>query len=239
LGEYHRPAGGGDRDGCKGGWLCVTRDTVTGELASAVYPTAEALVLQQPALALLCIDIPIGLCDRGPRECDAEARKFIQARRSSVFPAPLRPMLDARTYEEVCQIGLANGGKKLSRQGWAIVPKIREVDQVLRNRAGAIPEIREVHPEVCFAAWAGSPMRHRKRGREGRQQRQRLVGDHFGGSAYDEVRKRHPGPLVASDDILDAFAALRTAERVLAGAALTLPSRPPTDRCGLAMEIVY
>ncbi len=226
-------------DGCKGGSLCVTRDTVTGEIASVMCPTAQALVSQQPVPAVLCIDIPIGLCDRGPRDCDVEARIFVNTRRSSVFPAPLRPMLVAETYEAVCEIGLANGGKKLSKQSWAIVSKIREVDQVLRNRTGAIPLIREVHPEVCFAAWAGSPMRHAKKGREGQKERDRLVADHFGLLAYEEVRRRFPRRLVADDDILDAFAALWTAERVLSGDALTLPAVPPTDSSGLSMEIVY
>lgn len=226
-------------DGCKGGWLCLTRDTVTGEIASAVYPAAQALFIQQPAPSVLCIDIPIGLCDRGSRDCDVTARIFVGARRSSVFPAPLRPMLAAATYGEVCEIGLANGGKKLSKQSWAIVSKIREVDEVLRNRVGAIPMIREVHPEVCFAGWASAPMRHAKKCHEGQQERHRLVAGHFGLLAYEEVRGRYPRRLVADDDILDAFAALRTAERILAGTALTLPPLPPTDRCGLPMEIVY
>jgi len=40
------------------------------------------------------------------------------------------------------------------------------------------------------------------------------------------------------DDVLDAFAALWTAARIVTGNALTLPFNPPKDRCGLRMEIV-
>ena len=40
-------------------------------------------------------------------------------------------------------------------------------------------------------------------------------------------------------DILDAFAALWTAERIAAGRARTLPEQPPMDDTGLPMRIVY
>lgn len=42
----------------------------------------------------------------------------------------------------------------------------------------------------------------------------------------------------AEDDIVDAFVALWTAERVARGDAQTLPETPPKDRYGLRMEIV-
>ena len=34
----------GGADGCPGGWICVERDTVTGEI-SAMLPTTAALVI--------------------------------------------------------------------------------------------------------------------------------------------------------------------------------------------------
>ena len=40
------------------------------------------------------------------------------------------------------------------------------------------------------------------------------------------------------DDLLDAFAALWTAERILRGEAITVPKVPPEDRYGLRMEMV-
>jgi len=43
---------------------------------------------------------------------------------------------------------------------------------------------------------------------------------------------------VGDDDILDAFAALWSAERIPRGVSQSLPERPPTDRFGLRMEIV-
>jgi predicted RNase H-like nuclease len=44
---------------------------------------------------------------------------------------------------------------------------------------------------------------------------------------------------VADDDILDAFAALWTAERITSGVAVTLPENKPLDSTGLPMRIVY
>jgi predicted RNase H-like nuclease len=39
------------------------------------------------------------------------------------------------------------------------------------------------------------------------------------------------------DDVLDALAAMWTAERVLAGTAVRLPENPPVDDVGLRMEM--
>jgi predicted RNase H-like nuclease len=42
----------------------------------------------------------------------------------------------------------------------------------------------------------------------------------------------------AKDDILDAFAALWTAERIMCGTASRIPNLPGVDSFGLSMEIV-
>jgi predicted RNase H-like nuclease len=65
------------------------------------------------------------------------------------------------------------------------------------------------------------------------------VDRHFGPAAYDAVRDRFPAKDVAHDDILDAFATLWSAERILRGESRSLPESPPTDEFGLRMEIVY
>jgi predicted RNase H-like nuclease len=44
---------------------------------------------------------------------------------------------------------------------------------------------------------------------------------------------------VARDDIIDALAALWTAERIARGEARMLPPQPPVDEMGLRMEMVY
>jgi predicted RNase H-like nuclease len=224
-------------DGCRGGWLCITRDG-SGALASACFATAEALFAQQPRPDALAIDVPIGLLPRGARACDRAARALLAKRRSSVFPAPPRAVLGAATWAEACAIRERLERKRMSRQAWAIVAKIRDVDDALRREPARARWVREAHPEVCFARWSGAPMAHPKKKAAGRAERLALVTRRFGPEVFAAVRLRHPRGDVADDDLLDAFAALWTAERVLGGEAVALPPSPPLDATGLRMEIV-
>ena len=210
-----------------------------GSLSSLVFEGAAELLAQEPRPAVLAIDVPIGATESGPRRCDVEARALLGRRASTVFTAPVRPVLAAASWDEACAIRERIEGRRMSRQAWGIVPKVAEVDRALRRNPGRDGWIREVHPEVSFATWNGSPMRHRKKGIEGRTERMELVASYFGSPAFAGVRARHRAGDVAAADILDAFAALWTAERIARGEAATLPAEPPTDRFGLRMEIVY
>jgi predicted RNase H-like nuclease len=228
----------GGADGCAGGWICIERDTITGEIFAEVLGTTQSLLDRGRYLSVLTLDIPIGLSDSGPRQCDREARLLLTSiRRSSVFPAPVRAAIDAPTYTDACARSEAACGKRLSKQAHAIMWRIREVDALLRAEPELQGRVREIHPEVCFCVWAGHPMLQPKRTAEGRAERLALVTEHFRG-AFDEVRASIPHRDAADDDILDAFAALWTAERILRGAATTVPALPPEDRYGLRMEMV-
>jgi predicted RNase H-like nuclease len=227
-------------DGCKAGWICLVRQLETGAIEAHCFASARHLLHQQPAPALLCIDIPIGLTDAGPRDCDVAARTLLgPPRASSVFPAPIRPVLEARSWEEACAIRQRLEGKRMSKQAWGIVGKVRDVDRELHSHAALRDRVHEVHPEVSFAAWAGHAMRHPKRSRTGRAERLALIASYFGPDAYPRVRARFPAKHVAHDDIADAFAVLWTAERIAHGTARTLPVAPPHDPHGLRMEIVH
>ena len=119
-------------DGCKTGWFFFRRD---GEaITFGVARSFQYLCESTPEHARIFIDIPIGLIDQGPsgRSCDIEARKLLgRGKGSSVFPAPCRPVLEARTYNEAKDLSLRAIGKKLSQQAFAITPKIKEVDDIL------------------------------------------------------------------------------------------------------------
>jgi predicted RNase H-like nuclease len=155
-----------------------------------------------------------------------------------VFPAPLRRVLAARSWEEACAIRAGIEGRRMSKQAWGIVAKVREVDRALAQRRELRERVFEVHPEVSFSAWARAPLRHAKRTRAGRGERRALVDAHFGLGAFDAVRAVHARGRVGADDLLDAFAALWTAERSLRREAETLPRDPPLDGVGLPMRIV-
>jgi predicted RNase H-like nuclease len=64
-------------DACKGGWISISRDPATGELSSEVDSSVRSLLLRQARPIALAIDIPIGMTDSGPRECDRRARKLL------------------------------------------------------------------------------------------------------------------------------------------------------------------
>lgn len=148
-------------DGCRGGWIAARLDDTSVGLSLAVFPSMTALLAAHEGAECIAIDIPIGLTD-GPRLCDVRAREFIGARRSSVFPAPCRAALGVRTYEEAATASLQATGKSLSRQAFAIIPKIREVDDAMSPKLQE--RVREVHPEVCFRALRGRPLEYAKKG---------------------------------------------------------------------------
>jgi predicted RNase H-like nuclease len=230
-------------DGCPDGWLCVVAHH--GSLDATILPDLDAVLGWFGSDAIITIDVPIGLTDAGARQCDLEARKLLKPpRASSVFPAPIRPTLSARTYLEACDLHVAADGRRMSKQAYAITAKIAQVDVVLRADPTLQRRVREVHPEVCFAVWNGNshgdrPMLHKKGRSEGRAEREALIEANWPGQ-----RQRLSATLRAcghgwhQDDLNDAFAALWTAQRVAAGCARVLPQKPPVDRFGLTMEIV-
>lgn len=224
-------------DGCRGGWVIIGKDLATGRLTAQVCVHARELSALLPAPEVIAIDIPIGLPPHGARACDRAARKLLGLRRAgSVFAAPARPMLAAHDYAEACRIGQKINGRKLSRQTFNLFPKIREVDAFVRGRPFAV--IREVHPEVCFYFLNGErPLALSKKTSTGQAARQALLRAHFG-PAVDAVLAWRRKLRVQADDLLDALAALWTAERIARGQALTLPADPPRDEHGLRMEIV-
>jgi predicted RNase H-like nuclease len=79
----------GGADGCKGGWLLVTKDLKSGCISYKPCRSTRDLFFSASSLEVLALDIPIGLKDKGPRKCDLQARRLLIAGRvSSVFPAP-------------------------------------------------------------------------------------------------------------------------------------------------------
>ncbi|WP_082885408.1 MULTISPECIES: DUF429 domain-containing protein [Methylomonas] len=167
-------------DGCKSGWLYVGLDDDLNWTIDIMANISELSALSRNS-TLILIDIPIGLREAGriERLCDLEARKNLEGRRSSVFPAPSRPALNGPTYRECSQINFEITGRKLSQQSYAIAPKIKEVDDYLAT-LDLRGKIREIHPEVCFWALNNyTPMRYRKKSPEGEMERIDLLKKHL------------------------------------------------------------
>jgi predicted RNase H-like nuclease len=228
-------------DGCPGGWLCITKDLATGAIASAVYRKAVNLFNNGTPPEIIAIDIPIGLTEKDPRQCDHEARNLSKApRRSSVFPTPIRPALEAKDRFDASKLTSAVNGRKVGVQLWGIFPKIRETDEVLRANPHIQGRVYEVHPELCFWYWKGQrSMKDRKKSSAGKAERRRLIDAYFGEPAVKQVRATHSPREVGIDDVHNAFAALWTAQRISEGTALVVPEPPPLDSQELRMGIWY
>jgi predicted RNase H-like nuclease len=222
-------------DGCGAKWLAIASVPGSRSFTAQVLETSE---LPAQPWALAAIDIPIGLPDRGAREADGAARKFIGPRASSVFPCPIRPTLGATSWQEACEITYQHNGHRISKQTFAIIPKIRAVDELVRS-TDLRHRLFEVHPEVSFASWNGSPALHSKKDVHGHEQRRALIAEHFGPEAFASVVAQIDTRKVTVDDIADAFAALWSAERLLAGTAQRLPEAAATNSHDLPMHIWY
>ena len=229
-------------DGCRDGWFYFRRDD--GDIRSGIAGDFAKLVESLPPGSRVFIDIPIGLIDSGSdgRECDRLARhKLGSPRSSSVFSAPAFPVLAATNYEDAKRKSDQAIGKKLSRQAFAIIPKIKEVNEYLAANRNSPIVVREVHPELCF--WSlngGVAMQHAKKKLAGFNERLELLQKFLPNAEalVQDALKNHKRSEVARDDIIDALVALVTgctADDKL----ITLPTNPPLDLRGLVMEIVY
>lgn len=229
-------------DGCSAGWFYFS-PAHSGLPRWGILGTIKELVSAAGDSDRIFVDIPVGL-PSGPegRLCDREARGRLGAPfASSVFPAPVRAALAAVTYEDANRISRKESGKGMSRQTFAILPKIREVDSLLQNSEKARRIVREVHPEICFWALGGhGPLRHRKKTGGGFQERLMLLEGFRPsvGEDFARIRTQFRCWDLADDDILDAMAAAITASAD-PGALRTLPEHPTTDSRGLPMEMVY
>lgn len=227
-------------DGCRIGWVAATHSLHSDECSVEVFSTFANLLTSTGDSKVIAVDIPIGLSDAAPRLTDLAARSFLGPRASSVFPAPCRVSLDGTTYESASALSFEASGKKLTKQTYAIIPKIREVDVALRADVAARQRVVEVHPEVCFAVLNGDqPMSNPKKRSAGKQERLAVLPTLYQ-AAFAVARPRWLHREVATDDILDALVALWTASRVHSGTARSFPPPPPLthDSIGLPMRIL-
>jgi predicted RNase H-like nuclease len=227
-------------DGCRRGWFRVSRELRSGAVVFDVVEGVLELVGRAPCPPVVAIDVPIGLSAAGPRECDRAARALLGARRSSVFPAPVRAAVSAETREQASRLTQRADGRRVGAQAWGIYAKVRDVDEALSASPRLRRVLREAHPEVSFRAWNDDqPMRHPKKTPEGHAERLALAEAWLGPGVLDRARGDYPKQDVADDDILDAIAVLWTAHRIADGSAQTLPGSAPSDETGLPMQIVF
>jgi predicted RNase H-like nuclease len=233
-------------DGCRGGWVVVSRpvDDPGAAEVRLMKSFAEVLALR-PAPEIIAVDIPIGLPERGRpggRACDREARARLGGRQSSVFAVPARAAVMCEDYSKACNVAMdtSDPPKKVSKQTFHLFPKIREVDALMS------PELQEhvleVHPEVAFWALNGEaaltePKKVKSRAYPpGLALRRGLLAN--AGYAPELLNSRafrasEAGP----DDLLDAAVNSWSASRIARGGGHRFPREPERDSKGLRMEI--
>lgn len=169
---------------------------------------ADALLVDAEIVA---VDLPIGIPESGPREADRAARRFVGPRASSVFPTPIRPVLEAESYAEARAVATNLTGKSVSAQTYRLRARILELDKYALDDERVI----EVHPEVSFRELAHRPLLSKK-GTDGLVQRRRLLEE----AGIDVPAS---APRIAEPDLLDATVAAWTARRYAGGEAVPLP----------------
>ena len=226
--------------------MLVSTDAVKQEHRVTVCADFKKVLELQPSPEVIVVDIPIGLLDhqrKGGRECDMSARKKLgPPRGSSVFPAPHRAVLNARTWEEV-------RGKGLNKQSFNLLPKMREVDEVMVMTPGLQSRVHESHPELAFMKMANKPMSVKKSKPVGRDERLAALEAAGAGSsivlfqhpvkAFEGDRHQFRRKKLGLDDLIDAYAMCWVGLQIAGRSALRVSDSPPTDSKGLRMEMWY
>lgn len=230
-------------DGVRGGWVMAVTEVADGSgVEFSVWGTLGELwaVAGERGLEVVGIDMPVGLPGAERRSADIQARRLLGARRSSLFWTPPLCVLEATDYPEANRRSREETGLGLSRQTFALMPKIRELRDALapEDFAPAAPSrAAEVHPESSFVLLAGTPMASSKSKLAGIQERCAALARVFGNISEAVLFTPLPGPLQpAIDDLLDAAAAAWTARRIAAGEAECLGAGE-RDETGYPMHI--
>jgi predicted RNase H-like nuclease len=243
-------------DGCKGGWIAVSRSG-DGPLACRIHPTFEALTAAYPTEAIIAVDMPSGLPDwigHGGRGPEALVRRHLGERQSSVFSIPSRAAVyaashpfstlekwyaDHRKASDVAR-RTSDPPRGVSIQAFALFSKIREIDALLREPPELRARLIESHPEAAFWRLNGERamcLPKKIKGQvnpPGMEERRALLAAH----GLDPVFLRERCPAGAgADDFLDACAMLLVAERRAKGLAVPFPDPPLEDSHGIPIAI--
>jgi len=219
---------------CPGGWLVAPGNlqgiTMTPQPAYLQRSLADVLDYR-PSFAVVALHAPVGLVD-GPgesRPCDVSARELLGPRAGAAVPAPSRPLLNARSYDEAKQID-----PSIDIVRWRSLPKAAEA--VLEVQSWRQRAVWEVNPELSFRQMnEETVLRYGRRSVHGMKERRDLLRRNLPGS--ERVLAQRPQG-VREGKLLDALADLWMARRIMARAITRLSEPPAWDEDGVRMDIV-
>lgn len=216
-------------DGYRGGWVAVVLDNGCFS-AAHLFPDASAVLAAHADAEFVAADMPIGLPETGRRQADLAARQLLGPRRSSVFFAPPRDVLETEPYAAANALAKARHGFGISKQSYMLRPKILEIDAAMD--AGSV--VYEVHPEVAFRHMAATDLPGKKTF-AGQAARRTLLEAH-GVDLPGDIGRAGTAP---ADDVLDAAVVAWVAHRIGLGEAQSLPDPPDKDARGRPMAIWF
>ncbi|ALV31512.1 DUF429 domain-containing protein [Streptomyces sp. CdTB01] len=219
-------------DACgKLGWVGITL-TDGAYAGSLVDLRLDSLIERAAGVRVIAVDMPLGLVEKGWRAADLAARALLGARRGSVFLIAPRPAWQEADYVAAADRCQELTGNRLSRQAWALAPKLAEA----RACRLADRRLHEVHPELSFQTLAGGmPLTYAKKTWRGQHLRRSLLAE--GGIVLPDVLGE--ADRVPADDVLDAAVAAWSAHRIARGTAGRVPKTPEPDAEGRAVEIRF
>ncbi len=195
-------------DGCRGGWLCtlITEDSIQVSL----FPELKAIIPYALQAECVFIDMPVGLVTTAGevREIDVQMRKALPYPfRSCVFTIPCKQAVYADNYKKANEINKKILGKGISIQAWNICAKIKELDLLLSHHPHLKKKFIESHPELCFMNINGTSLEHKKKTKEGIEERINLIALKVPAAKtyFNVFRKKFLKKHVADDDLLDSF----------------------------------
>lgn len=210
-------------------WLCLEQQSQGVTPTPKLYESIRDLWADYDDgtdIDRLCIDIPIGL-PTGPdeRAVDKACRSQL-ARKSTVFRVPVKDALDTDSPEVANRKSRAatktedDDGVGVQPPAYAIRKQIRDVNEFIDEREDAVTNvIYEVHPELCFRAFLGTPPQYGKKTAHGVAERIEALteisdgdGAAIVGDTLSAVKDNIDGDSkLRVDDVLDGLAAMYTA----------------------------
>jgi predicted RNase H-like nuclease len=240
-------------DGCRDGWLVVLIKPDGHEFRICDVPIKRFADVITMA-ALIAVDMPIGLPELGGRDAETLVRPLLGRLSRSVFPVPSRTAVFSErgpfanqaeryaAHQRACLVAAATSkpSKRVTMQTFGIFPKIQDVDESLRSMPGAVRRVFEVHPEVAFQQLnGGAPLTEPKK-RKGKPNplgiahRRELLRN---AQLPENALHANPPKGAAIDDLIDALACAAIARKIFKKCAISFPSPPIPDSCGIPMAI--
>ena len=237
-------------DACRRGWVAVTLEASGAVGPRGAVPASVrvhgslASLLAADPVAVVGIDMPLGLLESGWREADRAARGLLGPRRSSVFAIPPEAVWAEPSYQAANQRCRELTGQGFSIQAWGLRAKLLEAN---RYRQACGHPLYEVHPELAFGAMAGAPLPYSKHTAPGRELRRELLASAgialpaalSGAVALPAGAASAATAAAPVTDTLDAAAVAWSAWRIATGQAIVLPDPPQLDRRGCEITIRY